>query len=371
MLMSNSNVDRLIDELNKKYTPEGAKLPVVAKSENRPQQMFVPCTSPSLGFALGTGGWPIGHLSEFFGKEHAGKTTLMMLALKDCYEYYDGKRDIAFIDIEHRYNEEWSKLLGLPGNMIVVQPTSAEQATDIMQTLIHPKTGEGVCAIGFDSIGAAASTQEFDKFGDREYTVGRTAIVMTRNVRTMAPLANLYNTSVFYTNQLRADMQGYNRPITPGGYAIKHMMSMRVYLWPNTKDDSKRKDKIDGQEVQVGFEMNFRVVKNTFGPPGREAKSTFFFRPSRLFDGVGFDIDGDIEALGLMTGVVERKGSFYEYDGIKVLGREPFFAKLKAEDKYDALYKTIQEHLLDKFSTMFKEQDDRGQAFVDINDPEV
>src|SRR3990170_6608178 len=117
--LTEKSINKLISELNEKYTPEGAEIPVVAKSEDRPQQKFIPCTSPALGFILGTGGWPLGHLVEFFGKEHAGKTTLMMLGLKEAYEYHGGNREIAFVDIEHRYNEEWARMLGLPGDLIV------------------------------------------------------------------------------------------------------------------------------------------------------------------------------------------------------------------------------------------------------------
>lgn len=369
--MTASSLDKLIDTLNKKYTPEGSKLPVVSKSSERPPQEYIPCTSPALQFVMGTGGWPVGHLTEMFGKEHAGKTTLMMLALKDAYEYYDGKRHIAYIDIEHRYNEDWARRLGLPSDMIVIQPPNAEEGTDIMQTLIHPKDGEGVCSIGFDSIGGAASSREFDTFGEREHIFAGAAKVMTRNVKTIAPLANLFQATVFYSNQLRADMQGYNRPMTPGGLAVKHHMSMRLYLWPSTKNDTKRMDKIDGQEVQVGFEMNFKAVKNTFGPPGRDGKSIFYFRPSREFDGIGFDIEADIQSLGILTEVIARKGSYYEYGEVKAQGRDPFFSQIKQHGLYDQLLKDVQTHLDEKFSSMFVDEAERGENFIDINDPEV
>lgn len=371
--MTSKSVDKLIEELNKKYTPENAVIPVVAKSSDRPTQNFITCTSPAMGFVLGTGGWAEGHLHEFFGKEHAGKTTLMMLALKDCYEYYNGERPIALIDVEHRYNEDWAKRLGLPEDLIVVQPTDAEQATDIMHTLINPKNpgAASVAAIGFDSIGAAMSYKEHQKIADREVVMGGAAHVMTRNVRTIAPIANLYNTTVFYSNQLRADMAGYNRPVTPGGHAVKHMMSVRLYLWPGTKNDSKKFDRIDNQEVQVGFEMNFRAVKNTFGPPAREGKADFYFRPSRVFAGIGFDVEADIQALGILTGLIERKGSYYEYKDVKAQGRDSFFAAVKDQKLYDQLLADVRENMNSRFVTMFEAEEDRGEAYIDVTDPET
>ena len=371
--MTQKSVDKLIEELNRKYKPEGSVVPVVARSDERPRQNFIPPTSPALGFVLGSGGWSEGHLHEFFGKEHAGKTTLMMLALKDCYEHYDGKRPIAFIDIEHRYNDEWARQLGLPTDLIVVQPTDAEQATDIMHSLIKPKSAEatGVCAIGFDSIGAAMSYKEHEFVGDREMLMAGAAKIMTRNVRTIAPLANLYQSTIFYSNQLRANMTGYGGPQTPGGYAVKHMMSCRIYLWPTSSNDTKKFDKIDGQEVQVGFEMNFRAVKNTFGPPHRDGKSVFYFRPSKLFPSVGFDVEADIQTLGLLTGIIERSGSYYSYADVKEQGRDKFFAKVKEGQLYEGLLGEIQEQLNSKFSTTFGEDEDRGSEFIDIIDPEV
>lgn len=370
--MTQQSVERLIEELNKKYSPDGAVVPVLAKANTRPTQEFATVTSPAFGFVLGTGGIALGHLHEFFGKEHAGKTTLMMITLKNIYEHFDGQRPIAFIDIEHRFNEAWARMLGLPEDMIVVQPTDAEQATDIMQTLIKPsKTGStGVCAIGFDSIGAASSLTEHLSFEDRSRVIGGSAGVMTRNVKTIAPIANLFGTTVLYANQLRADMAGYNRPMTPGGYAVKHMMSTRVYLWPNTSNDSKKFDKIDGAEVQVGFEMNFKIVKNTFGPAYREGKSIFYFRPSRLFASVGFDIEADIQALGMLTEVITRKGSYYEYAGVKAQGRDPFFSEIKAQGLYDQLLADVQRHLDGRFS-MFSEEEDRGAAYVPLDDAEI
>lgn len=373
--MTAKSIDKLVEELNTKYTPEGSEVPIVAKSADRPNQKFISCTSPALGFVMGTNGWPVGHLIEFFGKEHAGKTTLMLLGLKETFEHYNGERPIAYIDLEHRYNEKWSKMLGLPEEMIVVQPENAEQATDIMHTLIHPKESQGVCAIGFDSIGAASPTREQASFEDRQAIIGGNAMVMTRNVRTIAPLANLFGCTVFYSNQLRADMAGYNRPLTPGGMAVKHMMSVRLYLWPSTDAKSKKRDKIDGADVQVGFEMNFRAIKNTFGPPGRDGKSDFYFRPSRLYDGIGFDIESDIQALGILTEIIERRGAYYSYGNVKAQGRDPFFQAIKEQGLYDQLLKDVRGSLNTRFvgaaPSMFEDDESRGSAYVEIDDPDV
>lgn len=337
-----------------------------------PLPEFIPTTSPALGFVLGSDGWPLGHLIELFGKEASGKTTIMMLGLKEAFEYHDGERPIALIDIEHRYNPEWAKKLGLPTDeLIVVQPESGEQATDIMHKLIRPKNlKDSACAIGFDSVGAASPERERISFEERGAIVGGNAAVMSRNVRTIAPVANLRGTTVFYSNQLRADMEGFRRVMTPGGHALKHALSLRVYLWPTTDPKTKKHDKIDGQDVQVGFEMNFRVIKNTFGPFGRDGKSVFYIRPSRLFEGIGFDIENDIQGLGIMTEVIERSGSYYSYSDVKAQGRDPFFKALKEAGLYDQLLKDVNAKL-DTTQSMFENEAEKGEHYVLIDDPEI
>ena len=170
---------------------------------------------------LAIGGWPEGKLIEFFGKEHSGKSSFALLALLDCYRYYKGEKMVAYIDLEHRFNPDWAETLGLEvgKDLIVVQPPDAETGTDMMVNLI--KSNE-ICAIVWDSTGAAATKHSMQQLTDKSDRVGGNAAVMKRNVQTVAPLANLYGVTCFYLNQLRADMDGYNRPMTPGGHAVKH-----------------------------------------------------------------------------------------------------------------------------------------------------
>lgn len=373
--MTKESLEAVLAEMNELYTPEGAERPIVFSGENRPQEEFIPCVSPALGFALGTGGWIKGKLHEAFGREGTGKTSLAFLFLKDVYEYHEGKRAIAYIDLEHRYNESWAKQLGVPtDDMIVVQPPSAESATDFMAKLIEPSKknpgSKGVCAVAFDSIGAAMSWKEHQTFQEQVNRVGGVASVMTRNVKMMAPLANIYGSTVMYLNQLRADMEGYNRPITPGGYAVKYHMSVRLYL---RQGRDKWMDKIDGQELQVGIPIIFKVVKNSWAVPNREGWSNFYFIPSKWYDGIGFDVEQDVQQLGLLTGIIERKGSYYEYGGIKEQGRLAFFEALKGAGLYDDLLQEVNSKLTTKRSSMTFEEMERPAPAddIEIEEPEV
>ena len=271
------DIDKLLQDLNK-FTPDGADRPVAMRGSNVEKVRAIPCFSPSLAYLLAIAGWPEGKLIEIFGKEHAGKTSFALLALKDCFDYYNGERLVAYIDLEHRFNPEWAETLGLSvdDNLIVLQPPDAESGTDMMVELIRSKK---VGAIVWDSIGGAATRHSMQALTDKNDKMGGAASVMKRNVQTIAPLANLYNVTCFYLNQIRADMDGYNRAMTPGGHAVKHAMSVRLYLRPGR---DKYLDKINGETTQVGFPVVMKTVKNSYGPPLREGWTDFYSQPSDL-----------------------------------------------------------------------------------------
>lgn len=365
-------IEGLLTDINKKFS-NGAGKAVVSRGNQIEPVQFVPTCSPALGYVLGTGGWARGKLTEIFGKEHSGKTTLTLLALKDCYEAEQGERAMGFVDLEHRFNESWARTLGLNlDDLIVVQPKTTEDATDVMKRLIESRA---VSAVAFDSIGAALPEKAHNEFNESAAIYGGAAQVMGRNVRIIAPLANLYDTTVFYTNQLRADMDGYNRPMTPGGHAVKHMMSVRLYLRPGREKWMARD--AEGKEIQVGFPMVFKVVKNTFGPPQREGWSDFYYEPSEQWlDHVGFDTDRDLQRLGIMLGLIVRGGAWYEYEGVRAQGRDKFFEELGAAGLRDRLMDDVKERLAHggaKMAASGDEDDAKAPEAVgvDIEDPEV
>lgn len=362
----NKSLDDLIAVLNQKFTPEGSERQVIQRGADLSPIEFIPCESPALGYVLNTGGWPKGKLVELFGKEAAGKSTLMLSALKDCYEYHDGRKGIAVIDIEHRYNEAWARLLGLPvDDMIVVQPPDAEKATDVMQHLLK---SQQLCAIGFDSIGAVQTYKEHESFEDRENVLAGAARPMTRNVKTMAPLANLYGVLCVYTNQLRADMQGYNRPTTTGGHAVKHLMSVRLYIRPG-KDKYEVKTS-DGPK-EVGYPMVFKAVKNSFGPRNREGYADFYWEPSHWYQGVGFNVEADLLRLGSLVGLIERAGPYYSWGDFKERGRDRFFETVEKAHKKEELLAAIRNSLIEAHQSMNAREEGIIAVGPEIEDDEV
>ena len=364
-------LDKLINELNK-FTPVGSNHPVALRGNNVEKINAIPCFTPALAYLLAVGGWPEGKLIEFFGKEHSGKSSFAMLALKDCYDYYKGDKAIAYIDLEHRFNPDWAEKLGLKvgENLIVIQPPDAETGTDMMVSLIK---SQEICAIVWDSIGAAATKHSMQQLTDKNDKVGGNAAVMKRNVQTVAPLANLYGVTCFYLNQLRDDMEGYNRPMTPGGHAPKHAMSVRIYLRPG-KD--KYFDKINGEATQVGFPIVMKTVKNSYGPPMREGWTDFYNQPSVFLDHAGIDTKRDLARMGILTGVVKRGGPYFSWQDIKVQGRDKFFEEVWSSGRKEEFENEIDQAIKENTGLEEAPNDDFfGRPITDdssdINDPEV
>jgi len=364
-------MDKLIADLNK-FTPEGSK-PLALRGNNIEKIKSIPTFSPALDYLLAVGGWPEGKLIEFFGKEHSGKSSFAFMALKDCYDYYKGEKMVAIIDLEHRFNPEWAEKLGLKvdESLIVVQPPDAETGTDMMVRLIKSKQ---ICAIVWDSVGGAATKHSMNELNDKNDKIGGNAAVMKRNVQTVAPLANLYDVTVFYLNQLRQDMDGYNRPMTPGGNAVKHAMSVRIYLRPGS---DKYFDKVNGENVQVGNPVVMKTVKNSYGPPFREGWTDFYNQPCGALDHPGIDTRRDLARMGILLGVAKRQGAWFSWKDIKAQGRDSFFEEIWKQDRGEEFAEEITDTIKNGNVLVLNDQDDEyfGRPITDssedIHDSEV
>jgi recombination protein RecA len=369
--MAKDAIESLIKELNK-FTPEGSTKPIAFRGNNIERINAIPTFTPALSYLLAVGGWPEGKLIEFFGKEHSGKSSFALMALKDCYDYYKGEKLVAYVDLEHRFNPEWAEKLGLKvdESLIVVQPPDAETGTDMMVSLIKSKE---VCAIVWDSTGAAATKHSMQQLTDKNDRMGGNAAVMKRNVQTVAPLANLYGVTCFYLNQLRADMDGYNRPMTPGGHAVKHAMSVRIYLRPGS---DKYFDKINGENVQVGFPVVMKTVKNSYGPPFREGWTDFYNQPNVFLDHPGVDTKRDLARMGILLGVAQRAGAWFSWKDIKAQGRDSFFDQIWESGRGAEFEAEIVAAIKKGSSFAEVEQDEFfGRPLTvdsdDVNDPDV
>ena len=260
--------------------------------------------SLSLDIALGGVGIPRGRVTELFGPESSGKTTLALHVIASAQQ---GGGVAAFIDAENALDTTWAKRLGVDvSSMLVSQPDTGEQALDIAEMLIRSNS---VDVIVVDSVAALTPAAEIQgEMGDTH--IGLQARLMSQAMRKLAAVINKSKTALVFINQIRMKigvMFG-NPETTPGGRALKFYSSVRI--------DLRRMATIKDSTGAVGSHVRARVVKNKIAPPFRESEFDI------MFDS-GISYEGDLLDLGVGCGVVEKAGAWLTYGDVRLgQGRE-------------------------------------------------
>ncbi len=258
----------------------------------------------SLDVALGTGGFPRGRVTEIFGPESSGKTTMALLVIAQAQKTGGVA---AFIDAEHALDAGYARKLGVDvDNLLVSQPDSGEQALEITAALVQ---SGAVDVVVIDSVAALVPKAELEgEMGDSH--VGLHARLMSQALRKLTGSVSRTNTCLVFINQIREKIGVmFGSPeTTTGGRALKFYASVRA--------DVRRIGAIKDGETITGNRTRVKVVKNKVASPFREAEFDILY-------GEGVSREGDLIDLGVMKNVVEKSGSWFSYNGERIgQGRE-------------------------------------------------
>jgi recombination protein RecA len=270
----------------------------------RQQVDFIPTGSIALDLALGVGGIPRGRITEIFGPESSGKTTVCQHVIAEAQ-----KRGgvAAFIDVEHALDPGYARACGVNvDELLVSQPDTGEQALEITETLIR---SAGIDVVVVDSVAALVPRAEIEgEMGDS--FVGIQARLMSQALRKLTGAVSRSNTSLIFTNQLREKigvMFG-NPETTPGGRALKFYASVRL--------DIRRIETIKTGTESVGNRVRVKVVKNKVAPPFRVAEFDVMY-------GEGVSKEGGLLDVGVAMDVVTKTGAWFTFGETRLgQGRE-------------------------------------------------
>lgn len=264
----------------------------------------IPTGSISLDLALGVGGIPRGRITEIYGPEASGKTTICQHIIAESQKLGGVA---AFIDVEHALDPAYAEKCGVNvQELLISQPDTGEQALEIAEALVR---SGAVDMIVIDSVAALVPRAEIEgEMGDSH--MGLQARLMSQALRKLSGAIKRSNTCVIFTNQLRQKigvMFG-NPETTTGGMALKFYASVRLDVRPVEPIKS-------GDEV-IGYRTRVRVKKNKVAPPFRKAEFD-------IMHSQGISREGDVLDLGVELEIIEKKGAFYSFDGTRLgQGRE-------------------------------------------------
>jgi recombination protein RecA len=260
--------------------------------------------SISLDAALGVGGLPRGRVTEIFGPESSGKTTLALHAIAEAQK----KGGMAaFVDAEHALDAVYAKALGVDtDNLLVSQPDSGEQALEITEVLVR---SGAVDVLVIDSVAALVPRAELDgEMGDAQ--MGLQARLMSQAMRKLTAIVSKSKTCLIFINQIREKigvMFG-NPETTTGGRALKFYASVRL--------DIRRISSIKEGESVVGNRTRVKVVKNKVAAPFQSAEFDILY-------GKGISKEGDLIDIAVNRNIVDKSGAWYSYNGERIgQGRE-------------------------------------------------
>jgi len=293
---TSKSVDLAIKEIQEKYG-DGS---IMKLGEGRRVDVdVIPTGSISIDLALGVGGVPRGRVTEIYGPESSGKTTLCLHLVAEMQK----KGGVcAYVDAEHALDPEYAKKIGVKINdLLISQPDTGEQALEIVETLVR---SGGIALVVVDSVAALTPRAEIEGEMDQQH-MGLQARLMSHALRKLTGIISKTNTSVVFINQIRQKigiMFG-NPETTTGGLALKFYASVRIEI--------RRSAQIQSGEKIVGNRVKVKIVKNKVAPPFRTAEFDIMYNE-------GISRVGDLVNTGVALEVVNKSGAWYNYGDVKL-----------------------------------------------------
>lgn len=292
---------QLIERITKDLEREFGKGSVM-RADSQPQYCDVISTGVSgIDRALGIGGIPRGRITELYGVESSGKSTLALHIVSECQR---SGGVAAYVDAEHALDYGYCNTLGIQlDDLLISQPDSGEQALGIVESLV--RTGE-IALIVIDSVASLVPQVELEGEMGQSF-VGLQARLMSQAMRKLTAVTSKSNTALIFINQLREKVGiTYGNPeVTPGGRALKFYSTIRMEL--------RRGTAIDNDKTQEGFNCKIKIVKNKLSPPYRTVEVPLMY-------GRGFDACASLIEVASKDGLIQKVGSWYTLNGEKFQG---------------------------------------------------
>lgn len=307
---SEENMKRMKDTMEKINKDYGAGSIMILGEEPLGNVEVIPTGSLNLNLALGVGGLPRGRITEIYGPESSGKTTIALHVIAEAQKMGG---ICAFIDVEHAFDEVYAKAIGVNTDALrLSQPDYGEQALEEANRLID---SGAFAVVVIDSVAALVPKAELEgEMGESK--MGAQARLMSQACRKLTATISKTNTVCIFINQLRSTIGNmYVFEVTSGGNALKFYASVRL-------DVRKSAQLKDGDEA-FGNKVKVKVVKNKVAPPFKVAEFDILF-------GQGVDYVGEVIDIASMKNIIVKAGSWYSFNGDKLgQGRENVRGMLK------------------------------------------